>query len=75
MAGEINGRELAEVAYVAAHSGSAMSRTALFAVFASAAEPCVCESNPQNLATLAWAFENIFSVEAAVALGFHYKQQ
>ena len=52
----IGARELATIANGAAHNGRGKWLSTIFAPLAIAAEWCMDDFNPRNLAKLAWAF-------------------
>ena len=63
-AGEIEARQLANVAYGAALSGMGVSLGVQFAVLARAAEQHLGEFNAQELANTAWAFASADQLNA-----------
>ena len=56
LTGELDARNVANVAYGAARSGIGKSLVILFVALARAAEPRLGEFNAQDLANTAWAF-------------------
>ena len=64
MAGHLGARQVANVAYGAANSGSSKSLGPLFIALARAAERRVSDFKPQNLANTAWAFATLGQSDA-----------